>query len=43
MEHKYTMIPCVKRKNAALKEDCIVLGEAVRVAGFKSPWGQAAA
>ena len=24
-------------------EDCIVLDEAVRVAGFKSPWGQAAA
>ena len=25
------------------KEDCIVLGEAVRVADFKAIWGQAAA
>ena len=25
------------------KEDCIILGEAIRVAGFKAPWGQVAA
>ena len=32
-----------KEKMQPSKEGCIVPCEAVRVAGFKSPWGQAAA
>jgi len=43
MEHKHTIQAPQKRKMQPSKEDCIVPCEAVRVAGFKSPWGQAAA